>query len=377
MRSRLAIVPDCPEMLDTIEVAVAEIAAGRMVIVVDDDSSGGGAVVAAAQFASGRMIRFMSHEGGGWMCLALTAERCDELGLDIMAAHHEHARQTPIMVSIDARDGLTNGTSAADRARTIEVAVDPAASASDLIVPGHVVPVKVRRAGVLERGGHAEAGVDLARAAGCNPSAVVATVQNEDGSDARMGELRALAARHGLAIVRIVDLVAHRRRRERVVERAVSTRLPTRFGEFRAVGYRSLVDGLEHLALVAGDLSGPEPVLVRVHTECLIGDAFHGLLCDCGEILDRSLEAIAREGRGVLVHLAQRAYGLGWLARRGGPAPTELRDIGIGAAILADLGLRSIRILTDHPHQIHALEGHDLVVEQQIPIHAPHRLPGA
>ena len=374
----------------TIEEAVEDIRQGRMVVVCDDeDRENEGDLTMAAQFVTPEAINFMAKEGRGLICLALTPERCDELGLDLMAAKNESSFQTPFTVSIEARTGVSTGISAADRARTIQVAIDPSASPRELVQPGHVFPLKARGGGTLERVGQTEAAVDLARLAGLNQAGVICEVMNDDGTMARVPDLVGYCARHGLKMITVADLVAYRRRTERLVERVVSTQLPTAFGDFVAVGYRSLLDGKHHVALVKGEVSGAADVLVRVHSECLTGDVFHSLRCDCGEQLESALEMIEAEGTGVLLYLSQEGRGIGLLnklrayrlqeqgldtveanLRLGLPA--DLRDYGIGAQILVDLGLTSIRILTNNPKKISGLAGHGLSVTAQLPIvHQP------
>jgi 3,4-dihydroxy 2-butanone 4-phosphate synthase/GTP cyclohydrolase II len=374
----------------TIEEAIEEIRAGRMVVVCDDeDRENEGDLTMAAQFATPAAINFMAKEGRGLICLALTPDRCDELGLDLMAAKNESPFETAFTISVEAREGVTTGISAADRARTIQVAIDPSSAPRDLVQPGHVFPLKARPGGVLERTGQTEAAVDLARLAGLNPAGVICEVMNDDGTMARVPDLVGYCERHGLKMVTVADLIAYRRRHDRLVERVVTTRLPTVFGEFSAVGYRSLVDDKHHVAMVKGDVAGREDVLVRVHSECLTGDVFHSLRCDCGDQLDSALAMIEREGRGVLLYLAQEGRGIGLLNKLkaynlqdGGldtvdanlelGLPVDLRDYGIGAQILSDLGLSSIRILTNNPKKIRGLEGYGLSVTAQVPIeHEP------
>ena len=285
-----------------------------MVVVVDDeDRENEGDLVMAAEFVTPDAINFMATQARGWICLALTPERCDELGLELMAAKNETPHETPFTVTIEAREGVTTGISAADRAHTIRTAVDPANGPDDIVKRGHVYPLKAKPGGVLERTGHTEASVDLARLAGCTPAGVICEIMNEDGSMARVADLGAYCHKHGLKMITIADLIAYRRRNDKLVERVVATSMPTGFGEFAVVGYRSLVDDKHHVALVKGEVDGAADVLVRVHSECLTGDVFHSLRCDCGEQLETALAMIETEGSGVLLYLAQEGRGIGLL----------------------------------------------------------------
>jgi 3,4-dihydroxy 2-butanone 4-phosphate synthase / GTP cyclohydrolase II len=373
----------------TIEEAIEDIRDGRMVVVVDaEDRENEGDLTMAAQFATPEAVNFMATHGRGLICLTLTGERCDELGLDLMAAKNESPFETAFTVSIEAREGVSTGISAHDRAQTIQVAIDPNSRPRDLVQPGHVFPLKAKPGGVLERTGQTEASVDLARLAGLNPSGVICEIMNDDGSMARVPDLEEYCARHGLKMVTVSDLIAYRRKHDKLIERVVEAAMPTAFGDFTVIGFRSLVDEKHHVAMVKGDVAGKDDVLVRVHSECLTGDVFHSLRCDCGQQLEDALLRIEQEGQGVLLYLAQEGRGIGLLNKLKAyklqeqgldtvdanlelGMPADLRDYGIGAQILVDLGLSSLRLLTNNPKKIVGLEGYGLTVTDQVPIEAP------
>jgi len=381
--------PETASPFATIEEAIEDIRSGRFVVVVDDaDRENEGDLTIAAQFATPEAINFMATHGRGLICLCLTAERCDDLRLQLMTDRNEAPFGTAFTISIEAREGITTGISAHDRSRTIQVAIDPSKGSGDLVQPGHVFPLRAKQGGVLRRAGQTEAAVDLARLAGLNPAGVVCEVMNDDGTMARVPDLIPYCEEHGLKMITVADLIEYRRRHEKLVERTTAVRLPTAYGEFTAVAFRETLTGKHHVALVKGDVDGAEDVLVRVHSECLTGDVFHSLRCDCGEQLEQALVQIANEERGVLLYMAQEGRGIGLLNKLKAYElqengldtaeanlelgfPADARDWGIGNQILADLGLSTIRILTNNPKKSSGLEGYGLTVVEQVPIEVP------
>jgi 3,4-dihydroxy 2-butanone 4-phosphate synthase / GTP cyclohydrolase II len=374
----------------TVEQAIADIKAGKLIVVADDeDRENEGDLICAAELVTPEMINFMIRKAGGWICLALTGERADQLELAQQSDVNTDEYRTAFTISIDAdeRFGVTTGVSAQDRAKTIRVAVDPRTVPSDLRRPGHVPPLRARDGGVLQRVGHTEAAVDLARLAGLTAAGVVCEILSEDGSSARRPELERFAAQHGLTFITVAQLVAYRLQTERLVHRVAEARLPAEVGDrdWRVVGYSNDVDQHEHIAVVYGDVGPDESVLVRMHSKCLTGDVFHSRRCDCGWQLDTAMKMIAKEGRGVIVYLDQEGRGIGLLNKlkayelqdqgvdtveaneRLGFKP-DLRNYGIGAQILLDLGLRKIRPITNNPRKLVGLEGYGLTIEERVPI---------
>ncbi len=370
----------------TIDQAVDVMRTGRFVVVVDDeDRENEGDLVLAAEKVTPEAINFMAREGRGLICLALTEERCDALELPPMVADNTSNFGTAFTVSIEARGRTTTGISAADRAATVKAAIDAATKPSDLNRPGHMFPLRAQRGGVLKRAGQTEASVDLARIAGLDPSAVLCEIMNEDGTMARVPDLVKFCERHGLLMVTVADLIRYRMKTERLVQRIASPHLPTRLGDFRLHAYRSDVTHEEHLALVHGEIREEEPVLVRVHSQCLTGDVFGSARCDCGEQLELAMEKIVEAGRGVFLYLLQEGRGIGLLnklkayelqdqghdtvsANEKLGFPPDIRNYGVGCQILRDLGVRKMRLMTNNPSKYVAIDGYGLEIVERVPL---------
>lgn len=371
---------------DDLTAVLSDLKRGRMVIVVDDeDRENEGDLVMAAEKATPAAINFMARFGRGLICVPTTGDRLRQLGIEEMVARNRESFRTDFQVSVDASSGITTGISAADRSRTIQLLADPRASESDFVRPGHIFPLRAKAGGVLQRSGHTEAAVDLVTLAGCRPVGVICEIMNDNGSMARLPELRRFAKRHKLRICSIEQLIGFRRRTEKLVERLETVRMPTDYGEFSLHLFRSRIDDQHHLALVKGEVSGKKPVLVRVHSECLTGDVFGSRRCDCGPQLHAAMERIDKEGSGVILYMRQEGRGIGLPAKLHAYRlqeqgldtvdanlklgfPMDLRDYGVGAQMLSELGVNQIRLLTNNPKKVVGLQGHGLKIVEQLPI---------
>jgi len=372
--------------LATIPEAIEDIKAGKFVIVVDDeDRENEGDLIMAAEKVTAASINFMAKYGRGLICMPVTGQRLDELHIPMMVNNNTSPYGTAFTISVEAKHGTSTGISAADRARTVQAIIDPKTRPEDLLMPGHMFPLRARDGGVLVRAGQTEATVDLARLAGLYPAGVCCEIMNEDGTMARLPQLEVIAEKFGLKIVSVADLIAYRYRHERLVQRVAEAKLPTPYGEFKVIAYKSQTDPAEHLALVMGDVATDDPLLVRVHSQCLTGDVFNSLRCDCGEQIEKAMKLIADEGRGVVLYMRQEGRGIGihnkikaYALQDAGMDTVEAnislgfdpdpRDYGIGAQILADLGLRNLRLMTNNPKKMSGLESFGLKIAEQLPL---------